>query len=353
LGDKATVLVVDDEVGSRESLRFTLKPSFDVYTSEDGQQALTFIQQKPVDIITLDLKMPGIPGIEVLKEIRKVDPDIQVIIITAYATVESCLEAIRWGVFNYITKPFDPTDVISTVQKSIEKRRLTKKLRALIQKMATTEPHLDRRIMQFAQDGFVKNGSSQMDFVRVLVATIERRDPYTWGHSQRVSEQSFLLAERLHLSGDEMTQIQLAAYLHDIGKIGINDSYIYKRGKLTDLEWTMMKKHPEMAVELLEPLALSPSTISIIRHHHERFNGKGYPDGLRGKEIPLGARIVGTCDSYDAMTSDRPYRKALSKSESISELKRCSGSQFDPEIIPVFIEVLEDDRQNVKMHSVQ
>jgi len=344
LEDRATVLVVDDELGSRESLRFTLKPSFDVYTSEDGEQALRFIQQKPVDIVTLDLRMPGIPGIEVLKGIKKIDPDIEVIIITAYATVDSCLEAIRWGVFNYITKPFHPIDVISTIKKSVEKRRQTKTLKTFIKKIAATESHLDHRIMQFAQHKFVKSSNSQMDFVRVLVATIERRDPYTWGHSQRVSQQSFLLAERLHLSGEERAQIQLAAYLHDIGKIGLNDTYIYKRGSLTKLEWTMMKKHPEMAVELLSPLALSPSTISIIRHHHEHFDGKGYPDGLRGKEIPLGARIVGICDAYDAMISDRPYRKALSKSQSISELKRCSGLQFDPEVTGVFMEVLEDER---------
>ncbi len=340
--ERATVLVVDDELGSREALRFTLKPMFDVYTSENGQEALGFIRKKPVDIVTLDLKMPGMNGIEVLKEIKRLDPDIQVIIITAYATVESCQEAIRWGVFNYINKPFHPVDIISSVQKSIERRKLNKSLKTFIRKVTETDS-LNHLVTQFIQGGFIKQGNSLMDFVRVLVGTIEKRDPYTWGHSERVCSCSSIFVEKLDISDDEKAQIQLAAYLHDVGKIGLDDSYMRKPGKLTKLEWIMMKKHPEIAIEILEPLTLSPGTISVIKHHHEHYNGKGYPDGLVKNKIPLGARIISLCDAYDAMRSDRPYRNAMSKTQTLSEIERCSGSQFDPDLVGIFEEAVEHD----------
>lgn len=176
--------------------------------------------------------------------------------------------------------------------------------------------------------------------IEVLIKLIEMKDPYTEGHSEEVAKWSGIIAQDLNLNNDEQEEIKLAAKLHDIGKIGISDKILNKPGKLSKEEYAEIKKHPVLGADLFLNIKQLESISQIIRYHHEWYNGKGYPDGLIGEKIPLGSRIINIADSYQAMTSDRPYRKALSKNEAIAELKRCAGSQFDPEIVMAFISIL-------------
>jgi putative two-component system response regulator len=350
------VLVVDDEIGPRESLRMILKPTYNVLTVENGNAAIQMIQQTIVDVITLDLKMPGISGIDTLKEIRMIDPDVMIIIITGYGTLKSAIEAIRYGVFDYIPKPFNVPEIISIIDKSVQRRKLNLKIKEVVGKfsdpLSFKETPLNAGLpVQNGMIGFNNgkwNGEGFSDnqiflkFAKVLAHTLEEKDPYVSGHSERVCYYSDFIAKRLYLSPKERSEIQVAAYLHDVGKIGISNRFINKKGTLTPIDWAIIKQHTKKSIELLVPLNLSSNILSYIQYHHERFDGAGYPDGLTGEQIPIGARIITISDAYDSMTSDHPYRKPLSHGEAKNELLNCAGRQFDPNLVSVFLDVLKE-----------
>ena len=350
------ILIVDDEIGPRESLRMILKPNYNVFTAENGNEAIRIIQQIKIDVATLDLKMPGLSGIETLKEIRRIDPDIMVIIITGYGTLKSAIEAIRYGVFDYIPKPFNVPEIMCILEKAINRRKLNLKVKGLLKRFFDQKngnESFDESNF-FLQKEMNKNGDYKwsdvdftdnpncLEFAKVLAYTLEEKDPYTSGHSERVCYYSDFISKRLSLPSRDRMELQIASYLHDIGKIGISNRFINKKGTLTSTDWAIIKQHTKKSIELLIPLNLSPNIISYIQHHHERFDGTGYPDGLRGEEIPLGARIIAISDSYDSMTSERPYRRPLSQEEARNELVKCSGNQFDPKLVSIFLEILKE-----------
>jgi HD-GYP domain-containing protein (c-di-GMP phosphodiesterase class II) len=181
-----------------------------------------------------------------------------------------------------------------------------------------------------------------LEFAKVLAYTLEEKDPYTSGHSERVCYYSDFISKRLSLSPKERSELQIASYLHDIGKIGISNRFINKKGTLTPTDWAIIKQHTKKSIELLTPLNLSSNILSYIQHHHERYDGTGYPDGLAGEQIPLGARIIAISDSYDSMTSDRPYRKPLTNGDAKSELVKNVEKQFDPKLVSLFLNVLKE-----------
>lgn len=352
----ANILIVDDEIGPRESLRMILKPNYNVYSAEDGHGALQILKQTEMDVITLDLKMPGISGIETLKQIRLVDPDVMIIVITGFGTLQSAVEAIRHGVYDFISKPFNVMEIVGIVQKAVQRRRFHSKVRNFINQssapspstpiLAQSNPSLLSRVKE--GNGFHPNDPGLSDhqrcleFAKVLASTLEEKDPYTSGHSERVCYYSDLISLRLSLSHRDRNELQIASYLHDIGKIGINNRFINKKGALNATDWAVIKQHTRKAVELLSPLNLSANILCYIEHHHEHFGGTGYPDGLKGNEIPLGARIIAVSDSYDSMTSNRPYRKPLPREEAKRELLKWSGKQFDPNLVSIFLNLLVD-----------
>lgn len=350
------VLIVDDEIGPRESLRMILKPNYNVFTAENGNEAIRIIQQIKIDVATLDLKMPGLSGIETLKEIKKIDPDIMVIIITGYGTLKSAIEAIRFGVFDYIPKPFNVPEIMCILDKAVNRRRLNLKVKDLLKKFFDQQHNnesLNDSNLLFQKDinsngdyrwsdiDFTDNPNC-LEFAKVLAYTLEEKDPYTSGHSERVCYYSDFISKRLSLPSKDRMELQIASYLHDIGKIGISNRFINKKGALTSTDWAIIKQHTKKSIELLIPLNLSPNIISYIQHHHERYDGTGYPDGLRGEQIPLGARIIAISDSYDSMTSERPYRRPLSHEEARNELIKCAGNQFDPKLVSVFLDILKE-----------
>ncbi len=352
----SNILIVDDEIGPRESLRMVLKPNYNVYSVENGYAAIQMLQQVEMDVLTLDLKMPGMNGIDTLKEIRMISPDVMVIIITGYGTLKSAIEAIRYGVFDYIPKPFNVPEILSIIDKSIQRRRLNLKVKEVLgncfnqqllkEPAANSDSSLqeeNKGVTDYKWDEInLSDTQSCLEFAKVLAYTLEEKDPYTSGHSERVCYYSDFISKRLSLSPKERSELQIASYLHDIGKIGISNRFINKKGTLTPTDWAVIKQHTRKSIELLVPLNLSSNIISYIQHHHERYDGTGYPDGLAGERIPLGARIISISDSYDSMTSDRPYRKPLTNGDAKSELLKNAGKQFDPKLVALFLDVLKE-----------
>ncbi|MCJ7783137.1 MAG: response regulator [Desulfobacterales bacterium] len=352
----SNILIVDDEIGPRESLRMVLKPNHNVYTVENGYAAIQMIQQVNMDVLTLDLKMPGMNGIDTLKEIRMISPDVMVIIITGYGTLKTAIEAIRYGVFDYIPKPFNVPEILSIIDKSIQRRKLNLKVKEVLanclnqqllkEPVAGSDSPLqeeNKGVTDYKWDEInLSDTQSCLEFAKVLAYTLEEKDPYTSGHSERVCYYSDFISKRLSLSPKERSELQIASYLHDIGKIGISNRFINKKGTLTPTDWAVIKQHTRKSIELLVPLNLSSNIISYIQHHHERYDGTGYPDGLAGEKIPLGARIIAISDSYDSMTSDRPYRKPLTNGDAKSELLKNAGKQFDPKLVALFLDVLKE-----------
>lgn len=346
--NKSNVLIVDDELGPRESLRMILKPSFNVYTAEDGRCALDMIKKIPIDLVTLDLKMPGISGEEVLKQIKNLDPTIEVVIITGYGTLQSAVEAIKYKVFDYILKPFNVADILSIVKRCIKRREMSSMIKDVlleVEKDPKSPLKIHEQIAHFLDqlDDFYYplKGESYLEFVRVLASTLEGKDLYTAGHSERVSYYSSLIADGLGLTKIQKENLQISAYLHDIGKVGITNDSIYKDGPLDEEEWAAMREHPIKGVKIVAPLRLPYEVLEGIKYHHERPDGMGYPEGLSGKEIPLFARIIAIADAYDAMIVGRPYKPALSEDEAMLELKRSSVSQFDKELVDIFLKETE------------
>jgi response regulator RpfG family c-di-GMP phosphodiesterase len=352
----SNILIVDDEIGPRESLRMILKPSYNVYAVESGYAAIQMIQQIEMDVVTLDLKMPGISGIDTLKEIRLIDPDVMAIIITGYGTLKSAIESIRYGVFDYIPKPFNVPEILSIIDKSIQRRKLNLKVKEVLgnrlnehllkEPVAESDLPLPKEIKKITDCKWdeinLPDHQSSLEFAKVLAYTLEEKDPYTSGHSERVCYYSDFISKRLSFPSKERSELQIASYLHDIGKVGISNRFINKKGTLTSTDWAIIKQHTQKSIELLIPLNLSPNILSYIQHHHERYDGTGYPDGLAGEQIPLGARIIAISDSYDSMTSDRPYRKPLNNGDAKSELLKNAGKQFDPKLVSLFLDVLKE-----------
>jgi len=358
-----TVLVVDDELGPRESMRMILKPLYPVITTNSGAEALKIIKTQRIDLVTLDLRMPGISGIEVLKEIKKMNADVEVIIITGFGTLTFAVEALRYGAMDFISKPFNVVEILSIVDRSMERRSFNLKIKSLLQKVKAHHllgpegpgealENLEKSIVSTFPKSETTGGSScsslslefaprtrvmvdYMDFFKVLVYVLESKEPYTYGHSERVSFYAEILAQKMNLSSEERANLQVATLLHDIGKIGLSNRLLEKV-HLSQGENLDIRRHPIQGVRLIEPLSFPPAVTSAVRHHHERWDGKGYPDGLAQKEIPFLARIINLADSYDAMISDRPYRSGLAFHNVQEEILNNSGTQFDPEIVSIF-----------------
>ena len=363
----SNILIVDDEIGPRESLRMILKPYYNIFTAESGYAAIQMVQQVGLDVVTLDLKMPGISGIDTLKEIRGIDQDVMVIIVTGYGTLQSAIEAIRYGVFDYIPKPFNVPEIMSIIDKAVQRRKLNQKIKGFLTNFFESHPfkeplpHSDvflqngvKAMLEYKwNDSGLSDNQTCLEFAKVLASTLEEKDPYTSGHSERVCYYSDFICKRLSFQPKDRTELQIASYLHDIGKIGISNRFINKKGTLSSTDWAIIRQHSNKSIELLAPLKLSSNILSFIQHHHEHYDGTGYPDGLAGEQIPEGARIIAISDAYDSMTSNRPYRKPLSNEEAKTELTKCSGKQFDPKLITIFLDVLKEMEEVFMMKNHQ
>lgn len=324
---QATILIVDDEEMVRRLLHQKL--SSEGYRCEEAggaDQALDELRSNAVELVILDIKMPGKSGTELLPEIKASYPDTAVIMATAITDTRTAIQCMKEGAYDYITKPFNLDEVVLSIDRALEKRRLELENRDYQQ-------HLEQRVEAQAR----KIRASFLSAITALAYALEAKDKYTSGHSGRVAETSVAIATELGMPQDSIEKIRLAGLIHDLGKIGVRESVLNKLGRLTDEEFQHVKYHCEMGEHILTPIVEDEEILKVVRHHHERYDGTGYPDGLKYEQIPLGARILAVADSYDAMTSERPYRKAMSAEATCAEIERGKRTQFDPEVADAFL----------------
>lgn len=337
--DKKRVLIIDDEMSPRESMRLVLKDRYEVATATGGVEGIGHLAQNPVDLVVLDIKMPGMDGITTLKEIKKRHPETEVILLTAYASLDTAKSAIKLGAFDYLTKPFDKDEVLKVVERGIEKKFAHENLKMEHEALVYRTRNLEEQVGQARQNIMMYYEGT----VKALLLTIDAKDHYTFDHSEHVAKLSALIAEGMGMTGKAKDKIEHAALIHDIGKIGVDERILKKRGPLTAEEFAEIKKHPEIGATIVQSVPFLEDAIPVILYHHERYDGKGYPEGLKGEEIPLNARIVLVADAVDAMMRARPYRDALPKENVANELKNHAGTQFDPYIINLIL------KDNIKL----
>src|SRR6266446_679898 len=315
-----TILVADDNASNRELLEELLTAQgFTVITASDGATALQELSRSQIDLVLLDVMMPHLNGFEVCEKI-KINPDtylIPVIMITALSDKQDRLEGIKVGADDFLTRPVDRTELLARVGSLLKLKQRTDELERAESVLFS------------------------------LARSIEGKDPYTHGHCERLAEYSARLGGQLGLPEDQITALHRAGVVHDVGKIGVPDAILLKPGPLTPDEWTIMREHSAVGERICAPLKSFRFVLPIIRHHHEKLDGSGYPDGLRGENIPVTARVLQIVDVYDALTTDRPYKKAFSITDTLQTMKEeVSKGWWDPHIFDQFERLVRSGAAN-------
>lgn len=325
--EDSVVFVVDDEKGVQESMRMILKDKYRVYTFDCPEKALANFGLNP-DLVFTDIRMVSMGGLEFTQQIRKENPQIEVIIITAYPDFSSSVRALRYGAFDYIVKPFGKDEVLETAKRALRKRSEVVESARMIQKL--------RKAINI----------NYRATTRALVLAVDAKDSYTAEHSRRTSKLLGVIGRRIGIPETKLITYKRAAELHDIGKIGIEERILRKKEALAPFELEKIKQHPLIGYEILRPTLFLREGLGVVLYHHERYDGTGYPEGLQGERIPFPARLFAIIDTYDAMTSERCYRKALSLRQAIQEIMRSAGKQFDPSlsglVVPHFLKLEKD-----------
>jgi putative nucleotidyltransferase with HDIG domain len=353
----ARILVVDDDPAVRDVLAQGLGDcGYRCDTASDGLEALEKVRAAGFELLLSDIDMPLMDGVLLLKEIKALQPDTECIMLTGIVDLDTAIQAMRIGASDYLTKPFNLAQVRITVERALEKRRLILENReyrvALEAKVLERTAELSRKTHQ-VEILFSKLNDSYRATLEALATALDARDAETLGHSVRVAAYTVAVARRMGVGEPELTDIYRGALLHDVGKIGIPDAILRKPGKLNADEWREMRRHPEIGARMLQGINFLEGAIAIVLCHQERYDGKGYPARLKGERIPLGARIFAVVDTLDAMTSDRPYRKALSYDKAREEIIRFSGTQFDPSVVEVFLRIPESEWQAIHTRVVE
>jgi response regulator RpfG family c-di-GMP phosphodiesterase len=330
-GESRRCLIVDDEPAMRSVLRRLMSADgFDCVEASSGAEALALLERDPVPFILSDYHMPGMDGAALLTAVHTRWPGTAVLIITAISDVNLAVRCLDAGALDYLTKPFSSEELRARVLQALEKRRL-------LLDNQTYRSHLEERVAQQSR----RYEELFLASLQSLADALEVKDSYTWGHSTRVSRYAVAIARELQMEDSLIDQLELGSRLHDIGKIGVRESVLNKEGPLAEVEYAHVMEHPVIGWRLLAPLLRDmPAALAVVRSHHERFDGQGTPDRLTGLDIPLVARITAVADSFDAMTSGRPYRDGMPVDEALAELRRCAGSQFDPQCVEAFAAAL-------------
>ncbi|MBX9696148.1 MAG: response regulator [Cyanobacteria bacterium] len=320
------ILVVDDEVANLRLLKRVLNKDYDVLEAGSGQEGLDLLKNETVSLIITDQRMPGMTGVEMLEESLSVRPQAIKILLTGYTDVQALIDAINEGhVYKYIPKPWDPDELKLTVKRALESYELKEYNQQLLVDLKFAMSELEEL---------------SMGTIRALADALDAKCDYTSGHSLRVSRVAVLIGKQIGLGEEELRDVELGGILHDIGKIGVPESILWKPSSLTTEEREIMAKHPLRSAQIIGELKGLKRAREFVKHHHEFYDGSGYPDGLVGENIPLGARIILVSDAYDAMTTDRPYRVAIGHDRAVEELKNKSGTQFDPRVVGGLFSIL-------------
>jgi response regulator RpfG family c-di-GMP phosphodiesterase len=359
------IMVVDDNPANLMLLEEMLRQQgCEVSSFPGGRLAIAAAKRNPPDLILLDITMPEMNGYEVCERLKSTEElsHIPVIFLSALNEIEDKVKAFRSGGVDYICKPFQFEEVHARVEIHL-------KLHALRQELKLQNERLDELVgrrteqLQVAlkqmgqrteqlQVALRQIEATYDETLRALGGALDLRDNDTGGHSQRVTRYSLEIAKALHCNEEELKYIALGAFLHDFGKIGIPDAILLKPGKLTAEETEIMRQHVNIGYDMVKGISFLSGAAEILLAHQEYYDGTGYPRGLKGEQIPLGARIFSVADTLDAMTSDRPYRAALSFQAAREEIVRCSGSQFDPDVVQAFLGISEQAWQRIRADSV-
>jgi putative nucleotidyltransferase with HDIG domain len=332
--NKSKILVVDDEEAIREVVSTMLEAhGFECSTAGNGRLAQAYLEQHTPDLVLSDMVMPEMDGMHLLEWAHHEKPDVPVIIVTAMHDLSTALEAIRRGAYDYILKPFERDQLFLSVRRALEHRRLVLENRKY-------QSDLERLVEE--RTGQLKGTLQQLeqsydDTLEALGGALDLKDAETEGHCRRVTAFTIAIAKAMKVPSQQLPVIARAAFLHDIGKMAIPDSILRKPGPLTAEEKEVMRTHCDIGYNMVTRIPFLREAAQIVLAHQEYFDGTGYPRGLKGGEIPLGARIFAVADALDAMVSDRPYRRALSMQHARDEIERCSGTQFDPSVVEVFL----------------
>ena len=315
--DKKTVLIIEDDIPYAEMLKVALEHyNYFAHAAFSSTGGMDILRKNKVDIVLSDVRLPGFSGIEIAKRLQKMYLDIPIVLLTGLTDLTIAKEALRNGASDYLIKPVKMEELPIVIERNLERK------------------HLESKRLQ-------KNTSNiLLKALKALMRALDAKDQYSSGHSLRVVKLAVMMAEELQLNDEDNYTLQLAASLHDIGKIGMPDSILKKADNLEDYELRKAKDHPVIGSKIISEIEELADVASIVRHHHERFDGSGYPDGLKGDAIPFFSRILAILDAYEALVSDRVYRKAIHTKQAIQELQNNAGKQFDPYLVYVFSRVI-------------
>lgn len=329
------IIAVDDEMGIVDSLSIFLKRSGYEFTGvTDPMEAIERVKNEHFDMMILDFIMTPIHGDEVVEEIRKFNKDLYILLLTGHKDLAPPLETIRrLDIQGYCEKSDKFDQLLLLIESGIKSIAQMNEIKRINIELSETYETLEK---------------AYLESIEVLRYTVEAKDPYTRGHSDRVSEYSVLIGEKLGLQEDDLKILRIGGLFHDIGKIGIPDNILLKEAKLTDDEYSQIKNHPTIGAHILQNATIFKDIIPIVKHHHEKYDGNGYPSRLSGEGIPYLARIAAVADTFDAMTSRRSYRGAIDLQLVKEEIKRCEGTQFDPHIAETFLDILEHDFDKIR-----
>ena len=339
------VLIVDDEPQVRSVLTDVFQlAGYLTRVAENGREGLERFMAERVPLVLTDIRMPIMDGIDFFKHVRAVDPDTAVIILTGVGEIKIAIETLKAGAADFIMKPVNLEELMIAAERALERRRLILDNRAY-------QLDLEQRVREATQqvsDALLRLQETYRTTLEALGSALDTRDIETQAHSQRVWGYAVTLSRELGITAQALTDIEHGVLLHDIGKIGIPDRILLKPGPLTEDEWREMKRHPELGRRLLSKIKFLEGAIPIVYHHHERYDGSGYPLGLKGEEIPLGARVFSVVDAFDAMTVDRPYSRAIPVDVALAEIKRCVGTHFDPRLAETFFKLSPDLLEEIR-----
>jgi response regulator RpfG family c-di-GMP phosphodiesterase len=344
------ILIVDDDRQVRDVLhQIFLGAGYNCLLAQDGREAIALFKSAHPPLVVTDLKMPGLSGIDVLKAIREHDADAAVMVLTGAADVRTAIDSLKLGAYDFIMKPVNVDELLIAAERAAERRQL------LIDRRRYHEL-LEARVEQATHHltaAYRELEDTYRSTLEALGSALDTRDVGTESHSRRVHGYALATAREYGVPEPELRDLAHGVLLHDIGKIGIPDSILLKPGALTPDEWKVMRSHPEIGKRLIEKIPFLRGAVPVVYCHHEKWDGGGYPRGLRGEQIPLAARIFAVVDAFDAMTFDRPYSKAIPFDAAKTEIKRCAGSHFDPRVVDAFLRVAEPLLEEIRRRSTE
>jgi response regulator RpfG family c-di-GMP phosphodiesterase len=334
--EQARILIVDDDPAVRNTIAQLLREEgYDTTVVDNAEEGLALAKAEEYPLVITDMRMPGQDGAWLRDRLHEARPDTAIIMLTAFGDTEAAVEALHKGATDYLLKPPRVTDLIRAIERALSKRRLE-------QARQRHRTSLERRVRDRTaelQQALQDLETAYSTTLWALVAALDAREQEVSNHSQRVVRFTQAIARRVGIPERELPDIGRGALLHDIGKIGITDAVLLKPGKLTEAEWVVMRTHPQIGFDILKSIPFLGSPADLVLTHQERFDGSGYPRGLAGEALPMGARVFAVADTYDAITSDRPYRKRQSHEAARAEILRCSGTQFDPRCVEAFLSI--------------